>query len=73
MESIIILEINVNNQLRYAYGSDSKEKLFKQIDQFKDYDEEYYIIYHYVLNNSIQILFENKNISKIKHFLLENN
>ena len=73
MESIIILEINVNNQLRYAYGSDSKENLFKQIEQFKDYDDEYYIIYHYVLNNSIQILFENKNISKIKHFLLENN
>ena len=65
---IYILEININNQLNRAYSDNNKKDLLKQINEYEEYDDEYYIIYSY-LDNDIKILFENKSISKIKNFL----
>ena len=65
---IYILEININNQLNRAYSDNNKKDLLKQINEYEEYDDEYYIIYSY-LDNDIKILFENKSISKIKNFI----
>lgn len=71
MNTLFILEINVDNQLRHAYSAETKEKLLKMIKSEDEYDDEYYVVYFYDLNknNSIQILFENESIKKIKTFL----
>ena len=68
-ELIYILEININNQLNRAYCDNNKTNLLKQINELEEFDDEYYIIYCCNLDNSIQILFENKNISKVKNYL----
>ena len=59
MNNFYILEINV------------KKKLLRQIKLDDEYDDEYYLIYQYDLDNSIKILFENESIQKIEDFLLK--
>jgi|TARA_R110001592_G_scaffold351169_1_gene648150 hypothetical protein len=71
MNNFYILEINVNNQLRHAYSAETKKKLLRQIKLDDEYDDEYYLIYQYDLDNSIKILFENESIQKIEDFLLK--
>jgi len=70
MNNFYILEINVNNQLRHAYSAETKKNLLRQIKIDNEYDDEYYLIYQYDLDNSIKILFENKSIQKIEDFLV---
>ena len=55
MNNFYILEINVNNQLRHAYSAETKKKLLRQIKLDDEYDDEYYLIYQYDLDNSIKI------------------
>ena len=71
MNTLFILEINVDNQLRHAYSAETKEQLLNMAKSDDEYDNEYYVVYSYDLNinNSIQILFENDSIKKIKTFL----
>jgi hypothetical protein len=73
MNHLFILEINVNNQLRDAYCADTKEELLNKINNNKEYNNEYYVIYSCYSDdyNSIKILFENDSIKKIKTFLLK--
>jgi hypothetical protein len=66
---IYILEVNINNQLNQAYSAENKENLLKQVSELEEQDNEYYFIYFYDKDNSINIIFENKSISKIKYFL----